>query len=332
MREDGAETVGPRDAASSVGNGFRQWLLLDGSRWQIASGVLVVVFVLLSALSATDLLYLRSRIAMFYIFSALVGGNLTLITVVISINQLILSRQLESPGEVEDELEDVTEYRREVEADTETPLAPIQPSNFLHLLLERCREDVRSFEAGTTPTDDEQLRREVDRFSGRVLDHLDEASGLLERELSLFNALTPTLVANYGEYIHDARRLQLRYSDTLPEDAIESLDAVIDRLRELDVARQYFKSLYIQEELAYLSKMILYVGVPVEVLSIVMVLVFARPASLAISLPALAVLASVAIAISLSPLAILFAIVLRVATVAQHTIAVAPFTAPTDGL
>ena len=80
---------------------LREWFLLDGNRLVIAGGVVILIFGLLSVAEWTGLIPLTDTMPMFYLFSSLIGGNLTLITVVVSINQLLLSREFSSPGELQ---------------------------------------------------------------------------------------------------------------------------------------------------------------------------------------------------------------------------------------
>ena len=59
------------------------------------------------------------------LFASLIGGNVTLITVVISINQLIISRQFSSPGELESDIRRVIAYRLAVADLIDTTISPI---------------------------------------------------------------------------------------------------------------------------------------------------------------------------------------------------------------
>jgi hypothetical protein len=80
---------------------LREWFLLGGNRLVIAGGVVILIFGLLSVAEWTGLILLTETMPMFYLFSSLIGGNPTLITVVVSINQLLLSREFSSPGELQ---------------------------------------------------------------------------------------------------------------------------------------------------------------------------------------------------------------------------------------
>lgn len=64
----------------------REWILLDGDRFVVAAGVLLAVFGVLVAARRLGWIPLARSQPVLYVFSALISGNLTLITVVVSIN------------------------------------------------------------------------------------------------------------------------------------------------------------------------------------------------------------------------------------------------------
>lgn len=103
------------DAEDSLLTHLEEWFLLEGDRRTVALvalGLLSVFVVGPFAVGAVPLLNVQS---LFYVFSALLGGNVTLITVVVSINQLLLSHELKDPGELRSQIDEVIEYRRNVE-------------------------------------------------------------------------------------------------------------------------------------------------------------------------------------------------------------------------
>ncbi|WP_247000306.1 hypothetical protein [Halosolutus gelatinilyticus] len=90
--------------SESATDRIKQWLLLDGDRSAIAAFVAIAFGLTYLALSVSGLAPLTDMQSLFYAFSGMIAGNFTLITVVVSINQLLLSRELQSPGELESEI------------------------------------------------------------------------------------------------------------------------------------------------------------------------------------------------------------------------------------
>lgn len=106
---------------------FRTWVLVSGSRYWLASGLVGVMTVLAVAPVASGFV-IRNTSPLIYMASALLGANITLITVTVAIHQVILSQELEPPGSLEDEIERTAEYRQSALGDR-TP--PTRPANFV---------------------------------------------------------------------------------------------------------------------------------------------------------------------------------------------------------
>ncbi|WP_229380161.1 hypothetical protein [Haloterrigena salifodinae] len=193
--------------------------------------------------------------------------NFTLITVVVSINQLLVSQELESPGQLENEIEQTGDYREKIESATNRT-APTEPSGFLRLVVEgACR---------------------------------------------------------------DAQRLGVATVDAVPDGGRGELDETVmdlpDRLREIDIARQYFKLLYLQVELSRPSQYLCYTGLPAVGIAVAALFVLTTVSDPAFAAQLQTILFPLVVAIGVFPLALLFAYILRTATVIERTAAITPFT------
>ncbi|MFB6131662.1 MAG: hypothetical protein ABEJ28_12680 [Salinigranum sp.] len=313
----------PTSEVSTFDTSLR-WLFLTGNRFVIAGGLLVVIYGLLTVTGVAVGTINHERAGpLYYLFSALTGGNFTLITIVLSIAQLVITRQLGTPGELRDEIDATNAYRESIEESMGVDVAPVTPTEFLHLLLESCvylfgvlREEGESA--------DSEAWEDLEEVIDDIADHVVRVESVLSREdLGLFQALSVTLNTNYSEDIYRLRRLRNRHD--YDEDVCGYLDELVVRLQQIDVARQYLKTLYMQDELSRLSRSLLYVGVPAVLVSIFMPQLFAASTS---QLPPMTPFASVpaAITLSIAPLSVLFAYVLRLTAVAQRTVAITPFT------
>lgn len=78
------------------GNRLIEWSLLAGNRLVVAGIVVALIFVILLILEILGVTVVQGPTALFYLFGGFIGGNLTLITIVLSINQLVLSRQFQA--------------------------------------------------------------------------------------------------------------------------------------------------------------------------------------------------------------------------------------------
>ncbi|WP_254763862.1 hypothetical protein [Natrinema marinum] len=117
MGVSSSDTDADEHSRTTIGR-LEQWLLLNGNRFVIAIGVAVTFGIAYLALTMANVAPLTETQPLFYALSGLVSGNMTLITVVVSSNQLLLSRELQTPDELESEIEATVDYRREVEAVT----------------------------------------------------------------------------------------------------------------------------------------------------------------------------------------------------------------------
>ncbi|MFC4451503.1 hypothetical protein [Halorussus aquaticus] len=320
------------DATSSGSSGLvakknrvREWALLDGNRLVVAGIVVAGIFAVLAGTERLGLVPLDRSQPVYYVFSALISGNLTLITVVVSINQLLLGREFHSPGELESEIRNVVDYRSEVEEHA-GEIAPVKPLGFLRLLFENTRREARRIDAMTFGTVGEETRSEVDEVVKSMTDHAERVLDLLDdSSADTFDVLSVTLTTNYAEEIHRIRRIRADHGDDLPESVTDALDTLVDHLQKVDVARQYFKSLYLQEELSSLSRVLLYAGLPAELVSVVVLLGLTARQGTGIT-PYAHLLLPITVTLAFLPLALLLSFIVRTATVTERTAATIPFT------
>lgn len=306
-----------------------EWFTFLGNRFLVA-GLLTALFaLLLAALVWAKVVVVTHSGQMIFLAQGLLTATVTLITIVLSINQLVLSRELGTPGELHDDVQDVIAYRNHVEETTNREAVPSTPVDFLSVLLDGTRSNAQRLGGVVRGQDPDQLRDEVDGLVSTITSHVDEITEVLARsERGIFDTLAASLQMNFSRQLHEAQRLQTVYDDELSPDAHEMLDEVIDSLQQVDIARQYFKSLYIQSELAQLSRLLLYVGVPAVGGAILMYLVYVGGPRGAVPPEYLTVFILLVVVLGFSLIAILCSYVLRIATVAQRTVAITPFTTP----
>ncbi|WP_246045810.1 hypothetical protein [Halorussus ruber] len=306
---------------------LREWFLLDGNRLGIAAILLVALVGLLGVAERVGWIPMADSQPMFYVLSSLISGNLTLITVVVSINQLLLSREMSSPGELESQIQNVIEYREDVEGHA-GEIAPVKPLGFLELLFSNTRQEAQRIGGMTFGAVGEEIRGEVDDTVEALTEHADHVEEILDAsDANTFRVLSVTLTTNYAQQINEIRRIRAIHGEELPETVMDALDNLIEHLQKVDIARQYFKSLYLQEELSSLSRVLLYAGFPAEAFLVLMLLGFTAEEPTAVTQHS-SLLIPVIVGIAFTPLALLFAFIVRIATVTERTAATIPFTTP----
>ncbi|MFC7195059.1 hypothetical protein ACFQL4_10975 [Halosimplex aquaticum] len=304
------------------------WVLYRGDRLVVSALLASLILTILLVLEWADLTALASPTALFYLFSAFIGGNLTLITVVLSINQLVLSRQLQAPGPLRKQIRQTEVFRADVAAVTDQPVTPVLPPQFLERLVRSTNGEARALAQSAGDLDDERVRRDIGALVDPLVADLDRVADSLERSgTSPFHALSAILNTDLATRIQTARHVEAVHGDALPDRVVSRVERLDNKLELLDISREYFKTLFMQKELSYLSRMLLYVGLPAEVSATVVLLVVSSRTGMPPLLAAPGVV-PFAVVLSFLPLAVLFSFVLRVATVTERSVAIAPFTTP----
>lgn len=304
-----------------------EWVLFTGNRGGVAAGLLIALFVVLGGLFRADLIAVANDDSLTRSFAALIGGNLTLITIVISINQLILSREFSSPGELHERIQEIIAYRQEVAEMVETNVSPATPDAFLDFLVTILREETVLLRDGAESLSDEDLQADLNEFTDTLISQAESISETLEgSSKGPFETLVIVLDAGFAADLYNARRIQTIYGESLPSEAETQLKEIINLLEHIGVARQHLKILYFQRELADLSRKVLYVGVPALGLLLITTWVYGAEPTPTIQGLALPVLVNVTGTVAFAPLAVFFAYVLRIATITRRTASLVPFT------
>ncbi|OVE84420.1 hypothetical protein [Natronolimnobius baerhuensis] len=298
-----------------------QWMFLYGDRWVLSVLLLAGVFVATLALIQVDLVTPAEAGDITAISAALIGGMLPFITVVLAINQLILSEEFGSTGTFLERLEETREYRERIEDHTGYRPTPAEPAAFLRVLIEAKRRTALGLQniCQGAPAD---LRGDIEAFIANTDSHDERAMDTLEdAHFGTFEVISVILHYNDPWQLQIVRRLRERNRIALSTDADRQLERLEDLLHDIHVARQYFKTVYMQQELADLSKILLYVGFPTLLGGAFIVVSYGNLLALELHPSVYAVVVATTITALFSPFAVLLAYVLRIATIARRTAA-----------
>ncbi len=306
-----------------------EWLVLVGDRLVVASVLTLLFGVSVVVLQLTEYVAVTDTTRMLYLFQGLIAGNLTLVTIVLSINQLVLSREFKTPGELDAQIESVIDFRDHVKEQANRPSVPVTPADFLHVLFEGTYDTARRLGRAADSVENDQVSDDIETLVSELTSHLDQISDILSySQDGIFSALAVTLDTNYSYQLNEAFRIRTEHEGELPDSVDTLLEELARELKQLDISRQYFKSVYMQSELARLSRMLLYFGVPAIASGILLLLVYASAADPPLHMHYLRVVVPVVVILGFTPLALLFSFILRIAMVAQRTVAITPFTTP----
>lgn len=310
-------------------NAFVHWLLVSGDRQRMVGLLSLAASVLFVVADAIGIVGITSADLIASAFTAAITGVFTIVAVTISINQLVLSRVLGSPDHIRERVESVRAFRDRVEGlDPDTAVTSTMPAVFLRNLVEtlheRTDELAATYESREGGTDGEHSVPELTATLRTICEHVEE--DLEDPDLSLYHVLAPILTNEFSEHLHSAHVVKERTDLSYAEE--RALDRVVEALDEVTITRHYFKTLYIHEELATVSRLILLTGLPAVLVSLGVILLYSRD-SISLADPVLLVVVSVALGVVLLPVHVLFAYGLRMGTIAKMTTTFGTFT-PVD--
>ena len=308
------------------------WLLLNANRWIVTGVLMAFVFVGLLVVSTVSPVSLRGLMGekepVQTLFQALVTALITGVTLVVTINQLVLSQELGAVSDQRERLDGAMEFRRDVEEIIDAPIGPPEPASFLQAIVAASSERATDFREAVGDSRDEEFQERVDDFVDNVTTHADTIREDLEdAEFGTYDVLKSALDYNYSWKVFRARRIENTHTDEFTDDAREAYDDLLESLKLFGLAREHFKTLYFQWELINLSRAMMYIAVPALVVAASMILFFDTDAVTGtfLGVDTLVWITAAATTIAVAPFLLLIAFVIRIATMAKRTLAIGPF-------
>lgn len=320
------------DAGSLPGR-FRYWFLLTGNRLVVTAFMLLLVFLAILAMTVARPLDMQQLVtetsAARDLFRTMLRGSILLVSIVVSINSVVLSQEITDLESQEERVEASVEYRKHIEGLIEAEISPARPDDFLTAILVAIWRETEALESIAEHSGDQTFARRWGAFADKVAADVTHARGQLAREDSAtFDVLLAGMDFDYSVQLRSVRRFKREYGDDLPAEAREQLDALVDTLEYFAVAHEYFKSLYYKRELARLSSRLLFVSLPVIVFTSYVVLALSTrllPDVSLFGISPLLVFVTFAYTVSLAPFLVLTAYIVRLAVITLRTLTAGPF-------
>ncbi|WP_158055737.1 hypothetical protein [Halorussus halophilus] len=338
MSNDGSGSAGEE---SQPGDTMREraddssaklWVLMEANRWHVAGALLLGVFLSMVILGVLDPRGVQQSVAASdpaeTLFQAFVTAIITGVTLVVTLNQLVLSQELGPVGDQRSRMEGAMEFREDVEDVLETKTSPPEPASFLQALIDVTRSRANDLADAVEESRDEELKEQIHSYVDGLETNADEVSDQLDdAQFGTFQLLSAVLNFNYSWKIFLARRIRNDHRDALTDEVREAFDDLVEVLKFFGPAREHFKTLYFQWELVNLSRAMLYSAVPALIVTASMITYYDAQsvpgATLGISNDVLAI--SFGMTVAVAPFMILLAYILRISTVAKRTLSIGSF-------
>ena len=332
--DDGTEPIrdeSRRTVRRRAGSGGRTlWVLVEATRSLVVCGLVAVVFLAVLAAGAVTpdvAARLLDDDPVETTFQAFIGATITGVTLVLTLNQVVLSQELGAVSDQRERMSGAMAFRRDAEELLDVPVSPHDPAAFLGALIDHAGNRATTLRESVPASADPELIEAVDRLADAVEDNAEGASERLEdADFGTFAVVSAALDFNYSAKIYAVRHLQATHGDALPEEGQAALADLIETLTAFGPAREHVKTLYVQWALIDLSRGLLASAVPALVVSASMVLYYEPTTGSVGGLPVSVVAVSAAVAVATLPFAILLAYVLRIATITKRTLSIGPFT------
>jgi hypothetical protein len=309
-----------------------RWVLLDGNRHAVSVALLLAVYVTIMVSGQIWTFQLQRLLtetnAVQTVFNTLLSGIILLVSIVVSINSIVLSHDITSVEAQEERIEGVMEFRRDLGRLSNTERSPSDPSSFLSVMSEVISERVESL-TETAGDVEEELPDELDEYVSAINDTVERLGGSFGSAGGAeFGVLWIGLETDYGPYVERSRTIRSSHAGQLPESFEEQLDELVRAFQLFAIGKEYFKTLYYSREVSELSRTLLLIAIPsilINAISILAINAELFPGGWILGMPPLLSFVAAVFTISLAPYIILTAYMLRLATVTRRTATAGPF-------
>ncbi|WP_135806098.1 hypothetical protein [Halorussus marinus] len=311
---------------------LKRWLLLDANRWTVVgllTGSVFVLTVLVGTFGPVSAQrFLARGTSPGSVLVELMKTIVSVVTIVLSINQLALSPELGPVGDQRERLADTMELRRDSEDLLDRPTSPLAPGQYLDDLVSALRE--QGVELAASVDGSPELQSELASFARELAAEADGVNDeLAEATFGEFEAVAAVMDLDTSGKIERLRRVRIEYDDKLGDDERAAIEEMVDTIELFVTARGFLKTTYVRTEYINFSRALLYVGLPTLFVTYLATQIYDPGVFPGATLGVENRLWFVAAAttVSLIPFATLVSYVGRLATVSQSTLFMGPFVA-----
>ncbi|MFB6255038.1 MAG: hypothetical protein ABEI06_10570 [Halobacteriaceae archaeon] len=311
---------------------FKLWLLIEAHRLIVVIVLLIAIFVslvIIGHFSPVGPSLFQKQDPIETLFQAFIGATITGVTLVLTLNQLVLSQELGSVGDQRSRMEGAMTFREDVESYIESQTSPPEPASFFQDLIAHTKTLTENLQDTISDETDPDLTDNLNSIISNIQDNASTVENQLESaQFGTFDVLSAALNFNYSWKIYQTRHILNDFEGELTETQDELLQELLETLELFGPTREHFKTLYIQWELINLSRVIISAAVPAIIISVSMVL-FVDLTDISgqifgLSQSILGV--SLGVTLALSPFIVLLVYIMRIATITKRTLSIGSFT------
>ncbi|RBI58437.1 hypothetical protein DMJ13_26815 [halophilic archaeon] len=312
----------------------KRWIQLDADRWLVTGfllGLSFLVIVLVGSFGPVPVQsFLTEGISPGAVLVELLKAIVSVVVIVLSINQLVLSPGLGPVGEQQDRYEQTMELREKIEEHTGTRTSPSSPARFLYVLMEAIVHQAEQLREVTATSDNQLLHEQTSMFTESVITEATSVAALLaDSRFGRFEVTSAALRFAISGKVRTLRDVRQTHEQTLSSTEAEVFDEMEELLELFAVAREYLKTVYIRSEYIGLSEGLLYTGLPSIVLTYCAAQIYAPTifAGQFFGIEHQLLFVSGAVTVALTPIILLIAYVFRLAAMSRSTLFIGPFAA-----
>lgn len=303
--------------------------VLRWNRWLVAgilAAVLAAALVLLSTLGTPPVVPPRGD-PLDHLFQALIVATVTSATLVVSLNQLALKEEITPLGQEVDRSRRASRVHQSITTDLPSASAPPDPAGFLRALVTAIGERAGRFREAVANQPGAPGDEEVGTYVESIRVNAERVGNALEdATFGTFDVIDAAAGFDHTLKTVEGRALRARHGDAWNLEVHRALDALLDALAHAGPVREYLKTRYVQWDLIDLSQGVLATALLSLVVSTAG-LVYLGPAALpgaTWGVSHLVWAVSLATVVAMFPFLLFVAHIVRITTLAQHTLTEGP--------
>jgi len=300
-----------------------RWVILEANRMAVTGALLTFVFsgfIILSMVWTFEMQdLLNDTSAVQTILNTFLSGMILLVSIVVSINSIVLSHDMSSVSNQGTRIDGAAKFRRNLSKLTEPGEDPSEPTSFLRVMSRTIQERAQRLDDDIDGMESD-LVEEVEEHAASLADAADQLGAIENTTGAEFAVLWKGMEFEYGTQLERSHSLKTTHGSS--REVEDRFNRLIEALKLFAIGKEYFKTLYYTQEVSRLSQTLLLITLPAILLNATTILAInagVLPEFWFFNIPPLQTFVAATFTISLAPYLVLTAYMLRVAAVARLT-------------